>query len=166
MNTTTAPAPALSTLTRPNGTWWAIVVGGGVAGALDLAQACILFGAKVPLLIAGGLLGRAAFKGGAGTYALGVGLHFFIALAVAAIYVGASRRLTFLKQEALVSGLFYGAAVELVMRLVVLPLSALHVKGPYEYDDLVLGLLMHMVVIGLPVAYAAKRFAAKVTSDK
>ena len=141
--------------------WRAIVVGGGVAGALDLAQACILFGAKVPLLIAAGWLGRAAFKGEAGTYALGVASHFFIALVVAAIYVGASRRLAFLKEEALVSGLFYGAAVELVMRLVVLPLSALHAKGPYEYDDLVLGLLMHMVVIGLPVAYAAKRFLGK-----
>ena len=31
------------------------------------------------------------------------------------------------------------------MRLVVLPRSALHVKGPYEYNDLALGLLMYMV---------------------
>ena len=31
--------------------------------------------------------------------------------------------------------LLYGAAVELVMRLIVLPLSAVHAKGPYELHD-------------------------------
>lgn len=36
----------------------AIVVGGLAAGILDLAQACILFGPKIPLAIAGGLLRR------------------------------------------------------------------------------------------------------------
>ncbi|HXB22270.1 MAG TPA: hypothetical protein VNV88_12855, partial [Candidatus Solibacter sp.] len=57
----------------------AISVGGLLAGALDLTQAFILFGWNVPLAIAGGLLGRAAFRGGVGTYVLGVFLHFFIA---------------------------------------------------------------------------------------
>ena len=50
----------------------AIAVGGGIAGTLDLLQACILFGWDIPLVIAGGLLGRQAFQGGAGTYVLGV----------------------------------------------------------------------------------------------
>jgi hypothetical protein len=36
----------------------AIAVGGGIAGVLDLTQACILFGWRIPLVIAGGLLGR------------------------------------------------------------------------------------------------------------
>ena len=35
----------------------AIAVGGLIAGALDLTQACILFGWDIPLAIAGGLLG-------------------------------------------------------------------------------------------------------------
>ena len=56
-------------------------------------------------------------------------------------------------------GLFYGAAVELVMNLVVLPLSALHARGPYELHDLILGLVVHMVVVGLPIAYSVRRFA-------
>ncbi len=38
----------------------AIAVGGLIAGALDLTQACILFGWDIPLAIAGGLLGRPA----------------------------------------------------------------------------------------------------------
>ncbi len=126
----------------------AIAVGGLIAGALDLLQACILFGWDIPLSIAGGLLGPKADNGGAGTYLLGVLLHFFIACSAAAIYYLASRPLGFLKQHPLVCGLFFGGAVELFMRLIVLPLSALHAHGPYELHDLQQGLIVHMVVIG------------------
>jgi hypothetical protein len=137
----------------------AIAVGGVAAGILDLLQACILFGWDVPLAIAGGLLGPQAFHGGAGTYVLGIFLHFFIACSAAAVYYGASRRLEFLKEHPLVCGLFFGGAVEQVMNLVVLPLSALHARGPYQLHDLILGLLVHMVVIGLPISFSVWRFA-------
>jgi hypothetical protein len=137
----------------------AIAVGGGLAGTLDLAQACILFGAKIPLVIAAGLLGRQAIQGGVGTYVLGVFLHFFIAFSAATVYYAASRRLGFMKEHPLVCGLFFGAAVEEVMSLVVLPLSALHARAPYELHDLILGLLVHMVVVGLPISFSVRRFA-------
>jgi Na+/alanine symporter len=137
----------------------AIAVGGLIAGTLDLTQACILFGWKIPLAIAGGLLGRQAFHGGVGTYVLGVFLHFFIAFSATAIYYAASRTLGFLKEHPLVCGLFYGIAVELVMNLVVLPLSALHARGPYQLHDLIQGLLVHMVVVGLPISFSVRRFA-------
>jgi hypothetical protein len=136
----------------------AIAVGGGIAGTLDLLQACILFGWRIPLVIAAGLLGRSAFQGGDGTYVLGVLLHFFIACSAAAIYYGASRKLRFLVEHPLVSGLFFGAAVEDVMSFVVLPLSALHARGPYRLHDLLLGLGVHMVVVGLPISYSVRRF--------
>jgi hypothetical protein len=93
------------------------------------------------------------------TYALGVLLHFFIAFSVTAIYYGASRKLRFLVEHPLVCGLFYGMAVESVMNLIVLPLSALHARGPYELKDLLLGYVVHMVVIGLPIAFSIRRFA-------
>ena len=137
----------------------AIAAGGLIAGVLDLTQACILFGADIPLAIAAGLIGPKAFQGGAPTYVLGVCLHFFIALSATAVYYMASRRLSFLTEHALVSGLSYGAAVELVMRLIVLPLCALHARGPYQLHDLIQGLLVHMVVVGLPIAYSVRRFA-------
>jgi hypothetical protein len=137
----------------------AIGVGGLIAGTLDLLQAGILFGWDIPLAIAGGLLGRQAFQGGVGTYILGVLLHFFIALSAATIYYAASRRLVFLKEHPLVCGLFFGAAVEEVMNLAVLPLSALHARGPYKLHDLLLGLLVHMVVVGLPISFSIRRFA-------
>jgi hypothetical protein len=146
-------------LLRKGNALLAIAVGGLIAGALDLTQACILFGWDIPLAIAGGLLGRQAFHGDVGTYILGVFLHFFIACSAAAVYYAASRRLSFLTEHPLVCGLFFGAAVEEVMNLVVLPLSALHARGPYKLHDLILGLLVHMVVVGLPISYSVRRFA-------
>jgi Na+/alanine symporter len=137
----------------------AIFVGGLVAGAFDLTSAFITFGPGVPRAIAGGVLGRQAFHGGAGTYVLGVLLHFFIALSAAAVYYAASRRLTFLTEHALVCGLFYGIAIDLVMSLIVLPFSALHAKGPYQLRDLLQGLLVHMILIGLPISFSVRRFA-------
>jgi hypothetical protein len=137
----------------------AIAVGGGIAGAVDLTQACILFGRDIPLVIAGGLLGPRAFQGRAGTYILGVFLHFFIAFSAASIYYGASRRLSFMAEHPLVCGLFFGGAVEEVMTLVVLPLCALHARGPYQLHALIVGLLVHMVVIGLPISFSVRRFA-------
>ena len=148
-----------------NGAWGkrsalrAIGVGGLLAGTLDLTQAFILFGRKVPLVIAAGLLGPQAFQGGVGTYVLGVCLHFFIAGSATAIYYLASRRLSFLKEHPVVCGLFYGMAVELVMSYIVLPLSALHGRGPYELHDVLQGLVVHMVVVGLPISFSVRRFA-------
>ena len=137
----------------------AIGVGGVVAGAIDLLHACILFGWDIPLAIAGGLLGPKAFQGGIATYVLGVLLHFFIAFSAAGVYYMASRRLVFLREYPLVCGLFFGAAVEDVMRFIVLPLSALHAKGPYDLRDLIQGLLVHMFLVGLPIAYSIRRLS-------
>jgi hypothetical protein len=138
---------------------WAIPAGGLIAGTLDLLQACILFGWDIPLSIAAGLLGPQATNGGAGTYVLGVFLHFFIAFSVTAIYFMASRKLVFMIEHPLVCGVFYGIAVELTMNLVVLPLSALHATGPRTLHDLILGLLVHMVTVGLPVSYSVRWFS-------
>jgi hypothetical protein len=58
----------------------------------------MLFGPKVPLAVAGGILESQAFGGGTAIYILGIFLHFLIACTAAAVYYGASRRLHFLGQ--------------------------------------------------------------------
>lgn len=136
-----------------------ILVGGALAGTFDLTSAFITLGPKNPLLIAGGLLGRQALRGGAGTWMLGVVLHYSIAFSAAAIYCLSSRRLSFLKEHWLVCGLFYGIAIYLVMNLVVLPLCAYHYMGPYLYKDMLRGILIHMTIIGLPIAFSLRRFS-------
>ncbi|HEY1904369.1 MAG TPA: hypothetical protein VGG56_18210 [Terracidiphilus sp.] len=137
----------------------AIGVGGLIAGTLDLTCAFITFGPGVPRAIAGGLLGRGAFQGGAAVYALGVFLHYFIAFTAAAVYYAASRRLRFMTEHALVCGVFFGIGLYLVMNLIVLPLSALHVTHPLALRDMIQGLLVHMVIIGLPISFSVRRFA-------
>jgi hypothetical protein len=145
--------------TRKRNARLAIAVGGLIAGVVDLLQACIQEGWDIPLYIAAGLLGRQAVHGGIATYVLGVLLHFFIAFTAAAVYYATSRRLSFLTEYALVCGLCFGASVELVMNLIVLPLSALHARGPFPLRYLILGLLSHMVVVGLPISFSVRRFA-------
>ena len=137
-----------------------IAIGGLSAGILDLAQALVLFGTKVPLGIAAGLLGRqAAHRGGIAIYVLGVALHFFIAFSAATIYYLASRTLQFLTQHWFICGLIYGAIVDQVMTLIVLPLSALRAQGPYKLHDLLLGIGVHMFTVGLPISFSVRRFA-------
>ena len=49
-------------------------------------------------------------------------------------------------------------AIDAVMRFIVLPLSAMHSMGPYKYRDLLLGVLVHIVLVGLPIAFYVQRF--------
>jgi Na+/alanine symporter len=137
----------------------AILVGGLLAGGLDLISAFVTFGARVPRVIAAGLLGLTALQGGAGTYVLGIFLQFFIATSAAALYYAASKKLAFLKEHPLVCGLFYGIAVFLVMNLIVVPLSALHGRGPFQLMGLIQGLLVHMFLIGLPISFSVRHFS-------
>ena len=137
-----------------------ILVGGGIAGLLDMTSAYISFGRNMPIGIAGGLVGRSALHVSAGLYILGLSIHYFIAFSAAAVYCLASKKLEFLREHFLVCGLFYGIAVFLVMQLVVLPLSAYHAMGPYQYRGLVQGLLAHMFLIGLPISISLRKLSA------
>jgi hypothetical protein len=137
----------------------AILVGGLIAGTLDAILAFYTFGSRMPQGIASGLLGRSSFQGGAATWILGLALHFLIALSMASVYFAASRKLPFLKEYPLICGLFYGMALYLVMNLVVVPLSAIHASGPIGRSDLIHGLLVHMILIALPIAYSVRTFS-------
>jgi len=138
----------------------AILVGGIVAGTFDALAAFYLYGWGMPRGIASGLLGRSALQGGTPAWILGLALHFFIAVSAAGVYYAASRKLKFLTESPVVCGLFYGIAVFLVMNLIVLPLSAIHFRGPFQYLGLVRGILIHMFLIGLPIAWSVRRYAS------
>jgi len=137
-----------------------ILVGGFVAGALDLTAAFITYGWGVPRGIASGLIGTKALHAGVTVWILGVFLHFLIALSAAALYCVSSWKLRFLRDHFLVCGLFYGIAIYLVMNLIVLPLSAVPFKvGPFTVAALRQGLLVHMLIIGLPISFSLRRFS-------
>ena len=89
----------------------AILLGGLIAGTLDISYACIFSyirrGAspvRVLQSVASGALGRISFDGGARTAALGLVFHFLIATIAAAVYYLASRPLRFLVTWAYIFG--------------------------------------------------------------
>ena len=100
-----------------------------------------------------------ALHGGPGTWMLGVLLHYLIAYLAATVYCVASRRLEFLRPYFLLCGMFYGIAVYLVMNLIVLPVSGLHAAGPYQLRGLIQGILVHMFLIGVPIAFCLYKFS-------
>jgi hypothetical protein len=138
-----------------------ILVGGAIAGTLDLITAFISYGPNVPRAIAAGLLGRQVMQSGSvPIWILGVFLHYFIAFSAASVYCIASRKLAMLKDHFIVCGIFYGIGFFLVMNLVVLPLSALHATGPFKLHGLLQGLLVHMFIIGLPISTSLRKLSA------
>ena len=50
-------------------------------------------------------------------------------------------------------------AAYLVMNLIVLPLSAFHAQGPYSIRGLIQGLLIHMLLVGLPIGFVNARLS-------
>ncbi len=141
-----------------------ILIAGLTCGILDGIAAIIftkaLGGTTTRMFqgIARGVLGTAAFQGGASSVALGIALHFVIALGAAAVYYAASRYLPALIEQALLSGIFYGATVHLFMTYVVIPLSAI---GPHPFVPRVFWWLLaiHMVVVGPSISLLVRRYS-------
>lgn len=151
----------------PRPPWQTIVIGGLVAGTLDLTAALVINGLKgippVRILqgIAGGLLGLPTYDGGAPTAGLGVLLHYGIMTVICAVFFfAASRKLDILIRHPLVFGPLYGIAVYLVMNFVVLPLSAFPHHLAYPPTALLTGFAVHVVCIGLPIALIVKHMTA------
>jgi uncharacterized membrane protein YagU involved in acid resistance len=141
----------------------AIFYGGLIAGILDAADSMVAYyfaagfnPIQVLQFIASGFYGAAAFQMGISGAVVGLLAHFFIAFAVAAIYVGATRFLPMLSRKAAMWGPIYGVAVFIVMNLIVLPHTAV-VKSPLSLPLLLNGVLAHALFVGLPIALAARR---------
>ena len=145
----------------------AILWGGLIAGTLDITYA-IVFSllrsgtspVRVLQSVASGLLGADSFNRGSASAALGLFLHFLIAFTAAAVYYAASREFDVLVRAAVVCGVTYGVMIYAVMNYVVIPLSAVPPRaGPRPLLVLFTGLLVHMFLIGLPIALAARRYS-------
>jgi hypothetical protein len=154
-----AIAAPLSTTPRP---FPAILLGGLIVGALDLIYAILVYSPqkpiRIPQTIASGVLGMKSYSGGAQTAALGVVLHFIIALGAATVYYLASRRFEILVHRAVLFGLIYGAFVYAFMHVIVLPLSAVpkgHMPLIYQGCEFV----EHWFCVGLPIALSVRHYS-------
>jgi hypothetical protein len=151
-----------------------ILYAGAVVGVLDITAACIhayaahAFGpVRVLKGVAGGLLGRSALEGGFATAALGLAMHFTMALTMTTIFYALSQRFP-LPQKlggVVAVGLLYGAAVFAVNNFGTAPLLSwvrslyLHTpilfKPPMGWPQLVI----HLFCVGLPIALVMHRYA-------
>lgn len=149
----------------------AILWGGSLGGLGDFLFAFIFYGWKIRVFqsVAAGLIGRdAAFAGGVPTFLLGVFLHFVIGIIWAALFWMISRRMTAMIRHTIPAGLAWGVVVFYGMNCVVLPLSALHGKAwppPWPWVA-PWPLAAHMLVVGLPIAWAAKKFSGAIPAPK
>lgn len=135
-----------------------IVWGGLVAGTVDIGAASLINWIN-PLIIlraiASGLLGRAAFHGGVSASLIGLLLQWAMSLLIAAIFVSAARRIGWMHERWIATGLAYGVLVFLVMEYVVVPLSA--ATKPHFTTVSLLENVLAMLLFGLIVAYFARR---------
>ena len=88
----------------------AILIGGLIAGILDITSAILItlyyHGSVTRMLqgIASAAIGKSAFDGGTGTAALGLGFHFLIAFIWTIVFYVASRKIGFLTAQPIVAG--------------------------------------------------------------
>ena len=144
----------------------AIFWGGLIAGTLDLTGAGVVSWVRAGVSpvrimqsVASGLLGAAAYTGGAKTAALGVVLHYLIATIWVVVFYFASRRLRFLIGRPIPWGVVYGVIVYAFMNFAVLPLSALPQRTAPTLSSRIINLVIIMICIGLPIALIVRRFS-------
>jgi uncharacterized membrane protein YagU involved in acid resistance len=172
--------------------FWGILLGGLIAGALDIIYAFVVYGPlsygispeRVLQSVAAGWIGREASQaGGWSTASLGLGTHFLIASIMAAVYVLAARSFSALNKNPILWGLVYGLILYVAMNYIVVPLSAAGANGRFasslsematrlqsafsevqggaaSYPWMLWGTIFtHTVLVGIPMAWVASRFA-------
>ena len=155
----------------PVTTGQAILTGWLLCGVLDITAACgqawIQAGrtpAEVLRGVASALWGRAAMDAGSGMAAVGLAMHFAVALTATLVFYALSRRLVILRRLPLwIVGPVYGVIVFCAMNYGTLPalswVRSLYLDtlprwpGSMSWPQLVI----HMVFVGTPVAWGVRR---------
>jgi hypothetical protein len=151
---------------------YAILLGGVIAGTLDITYAFCHYGLglgmtpmRVLQSVAAGALGRdAAVSGGWPTALLGLGFHFLIATTMAAFFVTVTRRVPALNRRPVLAGLVYGLGLYVVMTFGVLPLSragdgTVHLPKLTQY--FFGALVTHTLFVGVPIALVARSVSSR-----
>jgi len=160
----TASVPAV-------GTGQAILTGWLLCGVLDIAAACVQAwmqaGRTPPEVLRGvasALWGRPAMEAGAGMAAIGLAMHFAVALTATLVFYALSRRLAVLRTAPLwMVGPLYGVLVFCAMNYGTLPalswVRSLYLHTPPRWPGAMswpqLGI--HLVCVGTPIAWGVRR---------
>jgi hypothetical protein len=139
-----------------------------VAGTLDISENIIFnaFRHVTPYIIfqyiASGLVGMKSFDAGIASVALGVAIHYTIALAWTVIFFAASRRLEILVLRPVICGLLYGGVAYMIMNFVVLPLTRVpHAEKAMTFASRINGVAALLFCIGLTIALLVRRYTER-----
>jgi hypothetical protein len=151
----------------------AIVTGWLLCGVLDITAACVqswIQAGRTPDAVlrgvASAIWGRAALDGGAGMAAIGLAMHFTVALTATLVFYALYRRLPFLSSTPLlIVGPVYGIAVFCGMNYGTLPLMSwirgFYLGTPPRWPGSMSWpqLAIHMICVGLPIVWGVRRTA-------
>jgi hypothetical protein len=149
----------------------AILTGWLLCGVLDISAACVqswIQAGRTPAAVlrgvASAIWGSAAMNGGAGMAAIGLAMHFTVALTATLVFYALSRRIAFLRTAPLwVVGPLYGVVVFGAMNYGTLPamtwVRSLYLGTPPRWPGNMRWpqLLIHMIFVGLPIAWGVRR---------
>jgi len=153
---------------RDKGFPWTVVGIGLIAGTLDITDALVFshFRGVAPVrvfrYIASGLVGVPSLPAGPAAVALGIAIHYSIALFWTFLFYWASGKLAVLRRRPVVGGLLYGGFVYLFMNFVALPLSRVPKRlAPLTAASLVNGVLAILLCIGLTISLLMHRYVRR-----
>ena len=144
---------------------------GLTAGTLDITENLVfnhfrgISPWRVFQYIASGLIGMKSFQSGWNSVALGVAIHYAIALTWTGIFLFAALKFSTITRRPLLSGVIYGCLVYLIMTFMVLPLSGVpHPPAAITVASRINAVLALIFCIGLPISLLMRR-TSRETAD-
>ena len=147
----------------------AIVVATAVAGTLDILSAFVFAGiagmtpVQVLRFVASGPFGDAPTATPAWA-AVGLAVHFAIMACMAAAYILIAPRLPALMRHPIVAGIAYGVLLWIIMYWIVRPLRFPEMPLPSTAYGIANALFSHCILVGIPIALIARRYATRPAS--
>ena len=149
----------------------AIVTGWLLCGVLDITAACVqawIQAGRTPAQVlrgvASALWGRAAIDGGSGMAAVGLAMHFTVALTATLVFYALSRRLAILRTAPLwIVGPLYGVVVFCAMNYGTLPalswVRSLYLPTSPRWPGAMSWpqLAIHIAFVGIPIVWGVRR---------
>lgn len=147
-----------------------IIKAGLLVGTLDILSAFIYYFIKtgkkdvfnVLKYVASGLFGKEAFSAGNGMIIAGLLLHYMIAFAFTLFFFRLFPKIKVFSTNKILTGIFYGIFIWMVMNLVVVPLSGIG-NRPFDIVNATINVLILIICIGIPLSFMANNFYKKET---
>jgi hypothetical protein len=119
---------------------------------------------RVFKFVASGVFGMKAFAGNTEMVAAGLFFHFLIAMSFTAFFFVVATTFKNLRNNVLITGTGYGCGIWLIMNFIVIPLSNTPPLS-FETSSVIVGIIVHIFIIGIPIVWLAKQHLSSARSS-